>query len=219
MDLKEILGEELYSQVKEKLGDKKIMVDDGNFIPKDRFNEVNNQKKELKEQVDTLNNTLKTNSKELEKLKASAEGNEELQKQLQEYQDKFDNTQNEFATQLTAKEQEWQQREVNNKKAYAMREKLIMEHADSKYIDMLMNQIDLNKITEDNGKFIGMDDITKEIKGSYDKLFGKPQILGTGIKDTNTVFEKGSITKESINSMTTEQINANWEAVQAALKE
>lgn len=185
MDLKEILGEELYQQVSQKLGDKKIMVDDGNFIPKSRFDEVNNQKKELKEQVDTLNKTLKDNSKDIEKFKAAAEGNTELQKQLQEYQDKFNNTQKDFTTQLTAKEQEWQQREVNNRKSYTLRERLLMEHADPKYIDLLMKEVDLNSITESEGKFIGVDDVVKGVKTNFDKLFGKVQIVGTGIQNGN----------------------------------
>lgn len=187
MNLKELLGEELYDQVKGKLGDKKLMIDDGNFIPKSRFDEVNNQKKELKEEVDTLNKTLKTNAKDFEKLQKSAQGNEELQKQLQEYQNKLNSTQTEFNNTLTAKEQEWQQREVNNRKSYAMREKLIMEHADPKYIDLLMKEINLDSITENDGKFIGVDDVVSSVKSNFDKLFGKPQVVGTGVANGLTV--------------------------------
>lgn len=182
MDLKSMLGEDLYKQVAEKLGDKKLMIDDGNFIPKSRFDEVNNQKKELKEQVDTLNNTLKTNAKDFEKFKSAAEGNAELQKQLQEYQDKFNNTQKDFSSKLTEKEKEWQAREVNNKKAYSLREKLITEHVKTNYIDMLMNTVDLNKITvNEDGSMNGLDDIVKGTKESFKDLFGEVQTLGTGV--------------------------------------
>lgn len=180
MDLKELLGEELYDQVKGKLGDKKLMIDDNNFVPKSRMDEILRQKNELKEQVDTLNNTLKSNAKDFEKFKTAAEGNAELQKQLQEYQDKFNNTQKEFNTTLTAKEQEWQQREINNKKAYSVREKLLVNNAKKNYIDMLMNTIDLNKVTmNDDGSFIGVDDIIKGTKESYADLFEKVQTIGT----------------------------------------
>lgn len=52
MNLKELLGEDLYKQVEGKLGDKKIaVVSDGNWIPKEKFNEVNLEKNELKNQV------------------------------------------------------------------------------------------------------------------------------------------------------------------------
>lgn len=215
MDLKQILGEELYLQVSKKLGDKKIMIDDGNFIPKSRFDEVNNQKKELKEQVDTLNNTLKTNAKDFEKFKAAAEGNADLQKQLQEYQDKVNNAQKEFTNTLTAKEQEWQKREVNNRKSYSIREKLLMEHADPKYIDLLMKEVNLDSITEADGKFIGVDDVVNGVKTNFEKLFGKPQITGTGINNGQL---QTNLTMESIKNMTPQQINQNWDAVQATLK-
>ena len=101
MNLKEKLGEELYSQVVEKLGDTKIMIDDGNFIPKSRFDEVNTQKKELKEQVDTLNKNLQENNKALEKFKSGAELSEEYKKQLEEIQNKSTSLQKEFQSQLT----------------------------------------------------------------------------------------------------------------------
>lgn len=216
MDLKELLGEELYSQVKDKIGDKKLMIDDGNFIPKSRFDEVNNQKKELKEEVDTLNKTLQSNAKDFEALKKSAQGNEELQKQLEEYQNKFNSTQKEFNNTLTAKEQEWQQREINNRKAFTLREKLLMEHADPKYIDLLMKEVDLNSITENNGQFIGVDDVVSGVKTNFDKLFGKPQITGTGV---TSGVSNNNISKESIKNMTPEQINSNWEEVSKILSE
>lgn len=53
MDLKELLGEDLYSQVTEKLGDKKIMIDDGNFISKSKFDQVNDDKKKAERERDT----------------------------------------------------------------------------------------------------------------------------------------------------------------------
>ena len=67
--LKELLGEELFSQVKEKIGDVKIMIDDGNFIPKARFDQVNEEKKELKEM-------LKERDKQLEDIKKKAKDSE-----------------------------------------------------------------------------------------------------------------------------------------------
>lgn len=178
MSLKEMLGEELYLQVSDKLGDKKILIDDGTFIPKSRFDEVNNQKKEYKEQVDTLKKSFDDAHKDLEKFKKAAEGNETLQKQLSEYQEKVDNANKTFEETLKAKELEWQQREVNNRKAYAVREKLLMEHADTKYIDILMKEVDLESITEKDGSIIGLDDVVGGLKTNFDKLFGKPQIKG-----------------------------------------
>lgn len=81
MDLKELLGEELYNQVMEKLGDKHkvAVVSDGNWIPKEKFNEVNEAKKQAEE-------ALKERDKQLADLKKAAEGNEELKKQIEQLQ-------------------------------------------------------------------------------------------------------------------------------------
>lgn len=81
MDLKELLGEELYNQLMAKLGDKhKIaIVSDGNWIPKDKFNEVNEAKKQLEAD-------LKERDKQLADLKKSVGDNEELKKQIEQLQ-------------------------------------------------------------------------------------------------------------------------------------
>lgn len=221
MNLKELLGDLYTEDIAKKLGEVDIF-EKGKAMPMDKYNskikEVSEQKNELKVQVDNLNKTLKENNANLEKFKVAATGNEDLQKQLQEYQDKVNNAQKEFDSTLKTKETEWQTKEVNNRKAYAMREKLLMEHADPKYIDMLMNQVDLSKITENEGKFIGVDDIVTGVKTSFDKLFGKTQTVGT-TPGTGSNIDPSGITKESLKTMTADQINQNWDAVQKVMKE
>lgn len=83
-DLKELLGEELGTQVQGILEEKKVnfIVDDKekpNFIPKNRFDEVIGSKNQLKTQVGEL-------SSELESLKKSAKGNDELIAQIEALQ-------------------------------------------------------------------------------------------------------------------------------------
>lgn len=57
--LEDILGEELYKQVTEKLGDEEIaIVSNGQWIPKTKFDGINEEKKEYKNQVDDLNKQL-----------------------------------------------------------------------------------------------------------------------------------------------------------------
>lgn len=183
MDLKELLGEELYKQIMAKAGDKKIIIDDGKMIPKSRFDDVNIQKNDLKEQVDKLNKTLKENTKDFEAMKKAAGTNEELKKQLEDYETKINTAQDDFGKTLTAKEQEWKEKEVNNRKSFTLREKLLMEHADPKYIDLLMKEVDLKNVTEtDDGKLMGVDDVVKGVKTNYEKLFGKPQLKGPGVE-------------------------------------
>jgi len=80
-DLNELLGEELFNQVSEKLGDTKLIINDGNYIPKQKFDEVIGSKNECKSQVGQL-------TSELEALKKSAKGNEEFEQAIQKLQDR-----------------------------------------------------------------------------------------------------------------------------------
>ena len=99
--LKEVLGEELYSQVTEKLGDKKIMVDDGNFIPKSRFDQVNQAKKELEVQLkdrDTQLADLSKNNKDNESLLNQIKDLQALNKQTTtDYENKINQMQFDYA--------------------------------------------------------------------------------------------------------------------------
>lgn len=206
MNLEELLGKELAEQVTTKLGDKKLMLDDGKTIPKSRFDEVNNQKKELKEEVDKLNGTLAENNKDLEKFKASAGASEELKKQIGEYQEKIKATQSEFGTKLTEKEKEWKERDSNNRKSFTVREKLLMEHADPGYIDMIMKSIDLKTVSEsEDGKLIGVDDVVSGAKTSFSKLFGVEKKKGTGMDGgaSGEGGEKSTATPEKLEALAT----------------
>ncbi|NFA98019.1 scaffolding protein [Clostridium botulinum] len=87
MDLKELLGEELYKQVIQKVGDNKIdVVNNGNWIPKDKFDALNGQ---LKTANDTIT-TLKKDNKENESLQTKVGEYEtkvkEYEKQIQDMQ-------------------------------------------------------------------------------------------------------------------------------------
>lgn len=192
MDLKTLLGDNYSEEVAAKLKGVDIF-EKGKAMPIEKFNskmeEVNAQKNELKEQVDTLNSTLSENSKDFEKFKKAAEGNEELQKQLQDYQDKFNSTQSEFSKTLEDKETEWKQREINNLKKHKTIEKLLQEHADPTYMEEFEFHINKNadKITmNDDGSFNGVDDVVKNLKTSKPGLFASVQVIGTGVDSTTT---------------------------------
>lgn len=55
---KDILGKELYTKVKEKLGDKKIIIDEENYIPRSRLNQVIHQKNIFRKNIETLTGQL-----------------------------------------------------------------------------------------------------------------------------------------------------------------
>lgn len=81
--LKEILGEELYNQVSQKLGDKKIdIVNSGQWIPKSKFDDVIKEKNEYKSKVDELEKSKPDVEKVLNELKQKQGELWNLQKEL-----------------------------------------------------------------------------------------------------------------------------------------
>ncbi len=83
-NLKELMGDDLYKSVAEKLGDKvKIdVVNDGEWIPKDKFSAVNTEKNSYKEQVGTLNADLTKLQATLKDNQAASDTVETLKKQI-----------------------------------------------------------------------------------------------------------------------------------------
>lgn len=93
-DMKELLGEELYKQVAEKAGDHKLaVVSDGNWFPKEKFDTVNNDNKELKNQIKQRDEQLKT-------LGDKAKGNEELTQQIEDLKKQNETTAQEYQQKL-----------------------------------------------------------------------------------------------------------------------
>ena len=156
MDLKELLGEELYSQVMEKAGDQKIdIVSNGNWFPKSKFDEVNENAKELKKQ-------LKDRDTQLEDLKTKATGNEELTAKIQELTDLNKQTVQDY-------EQKIQDQAFN----FALREALTGAKAKNpKAVEALLNRENLKL---DGEKIIGLDDQLKALQESDSYLFDVQQ--------------------------------------------
>lgn len=160
MDLKDLLGEELFNQISAKLeGHKVIINDDGAYIPKARFDELTEQKNGYKTQVEQLNT-------ELTGLKKTVKDNEGATSKIAELQDAIKNKETENLT---------------IQKKYALREELTK--AGSKYPDLLESKIDLSKIELENGKVKDADNLIKPYKESYKELFGEVIVKGTDVKD------------------------------------
>jgi hypothetical protein len=161
MEIQEILGEELYNQVKAKLGDKKIIVNDGNYIPKQKFDDINTENKMLKEKVTSF----EKNSIEVEKIVGS---NKELQEQFKQLQEKH------------KQDLDLRDNEINNiVKKSAIKEMLMNEKA--VHPDLLMSQIDLNNVNIVDGK---VDFNLGDLKTKYSNMFPTQTIEPTKINDT-----------------------------------
>ena len=153
--LREKLGEELFNQVKEALGDTKIMVDDGNFIPKSRFDEVNESKKLLEGQI-------KAKDKELKDLGKKFEGNEDLASELATMKANSKKMEDDYKKQIA-------DMQLNHSMEAVFNENKVK---DAKLIKALL---DMDKIKLDGDKLTGLDDQITALKESHDYLFNIEQ--------------------------------------------
>lgn len=154
----ELLGEELGKQVEEKLGEGFFIGKEENYVAKHRFDEVNTELKEVKEQ-------LKERDKDLAELKDSLKDNEELQNKVKEWEIKY-------------------QEAVQNseKKIAEMQKRAAVEKAltGAKYPDLLIEKIDFDKLTIEGDKVIGLNDVIEGLKENYADLFGSKEIPPAG---------------------------------------
>ena len=171
MDLKEILGEELYKQVNEKLGDKKLIVNDGSYLPKSKFDEKNEEVKLLKEKVSSLEKTTKDTESMLK-------DNDELKK-------KFDALQNDSKSQLEAKDK--QISHITKRTAL----KSALQEKGARYPDLLIKEFDLDTIELEGEAVKGFDNLLTPLTERYKDMFEIKQVSGGGEptkskpKDTN----------------------------------
>jgi hypothetical protein len=175
MDLKELLGEELYGQVIEKAGDKHklAIVSDGSWIPKDKFNDVNTAKKQVED-------TLKDRDKQLEELKKSTGDSAALQEQISKLQGENKTASEKYAADL-------KELKLNTALKLAL-------GGDAHDPDIVAGLLDKTKIElDDNGAIKGgLDDQLKPLRESKGFLFAeKQEEAGNKFKGTSPKDGKG----------------------------
>lgn len=171
MDLKELLGEELYSKVAEKAGEHKIaVVSDGSYIPKTKFDEKLNEVKEYKKQ-------LQERDKQLEELGAQAKGHEELTAKIAELTEQNKKTEEEYKQKL---HQQAFDHALNNALAGA-------KARNSEAVKALLKT---DEIKFDGDKLEGLDEQLKALKESDSYLF-EPES-----ETTKPVFSTGQHQKQ-----------------------
>lgn len=149
------------------------------FIPKARFDEVNETKKELEQQIQERDNQLK-------ELQKKAKGNEELEKRIQELQE---------ANKATKEQYEAKIKEMTINAA--IQSKL----TDAKYPDLLLTKFDKSKLSiADDGTVLGIDEQLTTLKETYKDLF-KPDVKGKDPNNTGSSHsgQKNPWSKEHFN--------------------
>lgn len=162
MDLKELLGEELFTQVQAKLGnDTELLVNnkkESNYIPKSRFDSVLGQKKVLSDKIDNL-------EIQLEEMKGDVANVETMKTQLQQAQDDI----------VQAKQ------EVTNVKKQA-EIKYAIAQSGAKKTELVAKLLIEDKITiKDDGTIEGLEEQIKALKTEVPELFtATPQANNQG---------------------------------------
>lgn len=156
----------------------KVIEGFGKMIPKSRFDDKNEEVKELKEQ-------LQQRDTQLTELQAKASGHEELQAQITALQQQNEQAQAEYQQQL-------QQKEFDFALTEALRD------AKAKNPKAVKALLDSESIKYENGQLIGLSEQLEKLKKSDDYLF-----VAEGLKG-NTPPQGGTpptITKEQFASM------------------
>jgi len=152
--LKDILGDDLYKQVKEKLGDTEVTIVDSNdpMVPKRRLDEVIAERNRYKEQVDERDT-------QLADLKTGAKDNEVLKAQIADLQAKNKQAAEDHEKQL--KDQRF---------AFAV-ERAVAK-ADARNVKAVVALLDASKISLDGENLLGFDEQVTALKKSDPFLFG-----------------------------------------------
>ena len=148
--MKAIIGEELYAQVKEKMGKVSFGEYDG-FVPRARLNE----------QIDKL----KATEEKIVSYEKQMVDTKNLIKDSEEFKTKFADMEKKFKGDLEGKDKEI----TNILKKSLVKESLVA--AGAKHPDLLMKQVSMDAMTLDNGKLLGMADTMESLKKEYSDLF------------------------------------------------
>lgn len=149
--IKNVLGDELYNQVVDKLGKDNTFDFTKDYIPKTRFNEVNAKSKEFEKQITALN-------KQIETGKNLISENEDLKNKYTVLEEDFNKNKDLHTQEIT-----------NISKRFKV--ETALRDAGAKHCEMLLTQVDLNKLTLDGDNIIGLDDTIKGLKTTYEDMF------------------------------------------------
>lgn len=190
--LNEVLGKELYEQVIAKLGDKKVILDDGSFIPKYRLDEKIEESKHLKS----------TNEKyeaDINALKPLVAGNDTLAKQIADLQ-----------VENKKKDAEFLASQSKIKKSFAVKEALMNAGvADAEARELLSFKFDIDKVElDEKGQPKGFDEAVKPMKDnpSLKGLFGTKKMKGQEHNDGELDISLGEYAKNNPFSSSTRNI-------------
>jgi len=171
MNLKELLGEELYNQLMEKLGDKHkvAIISDGNWIPKEKFDNLNEEKKQYKTQVDDLN-------RQLGELQGKLKDNEDANQTIEDLKKQIESKETELA---------------NTRKVNAVKLEVLKANPND-VVDILPHLKDEAITLSEDGTITGLEEQLKVLQEKKPYLFKADEPDGTGGSKGGGARDKGS---------------------------
>jgi len=170
MSIKELLGEDLFEQVNEKINDddKLFLASEnknGEYIPKNKFDEKNKEISDLKEQRDHYKEMANDYKEKLDDFSKLADENEELQQEISAVQEEKLKIEEKFQAQLKEKDL---QNQLD----------LILVDEKARNPRAVKALLDMDKIKEAENKKEEIKRQTEEIKKTDDYLFGETGLKG-----------------------------------------
>ena len=210
MSVKNLLGDDLYKAVKEKLGDKadKLIVNDsGEFIPKERLDSEIAKRKEAEGELEGKTKEIEAVNGKLTELQKAAEGNDELKSQLAKMQEEVETVKTE--AQKTKREMAIKTR---------IEADLTRAGVDPEYIDFISGKISVEKlaVSDDLSNITGIDEQVKSLKETHSKFFGKEVIEGT-VPIDGDVPKKDFFTKDEVEKMDQVQVKENLPVIEKSM--
>lgn len=152
MNLEKLLGKDLAEQVQEKIGDKQLILNDGTYIPKQKFDDLNEDKKQIEKQLNEAN----TKIQEL-----SGTNTEDLEKQIKEWKEKYETETKSLNEKISKREREYVINELTRDLKFSS------NSAKKTFMEELANK----KLKIENGKMLGFDDYVSSYKETDPEAF------------------------------------------------
>ena len=164
--LVDIVGKEVYDslsdEVKKQYGEKELIINDGTYIPKAKFDSLNEQKKDLENQLKETNDKVQ----ELSKVDT-----EELKKQIEDLQKKYEEDTKALNSKYEAREYDIK---LND---YTKDLKFSSNSAKKSF----MNDLKSKELKFENDKLVGFDDFVNSYKETDPSAFIKEENNEPGV--------------------------------------
>lgn len=168
------------------------------FVTKDQYNKVSGNKSEVESKINELEAALSESNSKLSKL-------EDIKTNYDALTTEYNNYKNEVET-----------KEINSTKTSLLKELFKSEGYNDQILKHMIKDVDLSKLELEDGNIKASDEMFEAVRKEYEPF--KQVIETTGATPANPPSDSSrTFTREDIQNMSTEQINANWDSVSKAL--